>query len=127
MVPAPACRVLLRRISRLRPRQPNQWRRWNSSKPSPPKPPRQDDPIPVPNMVPAVPLWQRLGPLTRVAEAYARVQRSRPYATQVASSLVIYFCADISAQRIGGKDYDPVRTGRSLIIGSLVSIPAYEW
>ena len=81
----------------------------------------------MPNIVAALPLWQRLGPLTRLAQAYARSQRRRPYVTQVCSSLVVYFCADISAQNISGKDYDPARTGRALVIGGLSSIPSYEW
>ncbi|EGS21861.1 uncharacterized protein CTHT_0037320 [Thermochaetoides thermophila DSM 1495] len=28
---------------------------------------------------------------------------------------------------MGGKDYDPMRTARSLLIGSISSIPSYEW
>lgn len=90
-------------------------------------PPRQEDPIPVANNVPQIPLWERLGPLTRIAQAYGRAQRKRPYVTQMCSALVIYFCADISAQRIRGKDYEPQRTGRSLIIGAISAIPSYKW
>ncbi|KAK1972309.1 FMN-linked oxidoreductase [Colletotrichum sublineola] len=102
----------------------NHQRRANANTP---KPKRAEDPIPVSNTVPTIPLWQRLGPLTRAAEAYARHQRIRPLTTQLTSSLVIYFCADLSAQRISGKDYDPERTMRSLIIGAISSIPAYKW
>ncbi len=91
------------------------------------QPAREVDAIPVPNTVATIPLWQRLGPLTRLAEAYARAQRRRPYVTQLCSSLVIYFCADISAQRMSGKEYTPTRTGRALVIGSISSIPSYEW
>lgn len=83
--------------------------------------------IPTPGNVPTLPFWQRLGPLTRAAFAYARAQRKRPYTTQVATSLVIYFFSDISAQRMGGRDYDPKRTVRSLIIGSISSIPSFKW
>lgn len=83
--------------------------------------------IPVANNVPTLPFWQRLGPLTRAAEAYARAQRSRPYVTQLCSSLVIYLCADFSAQNMSGKEYDPARTGRSLTIGAISSIPSYKW
>ncbi len=83
--------------------------------------------MPVPNTVATLPLWQRLGPLSWLAGAYARAQRARPYATQLCSSLVIYFCADLSAQRISGDDHDPVRTGRSLLIGAISSIPSYKW
>jgi hypothetical protein len=105
--------------------------RPQSTKPDPqPKasqPPRHDDPIPVPNTVATIPLWQRLGPLTRLAEAYARAQRKRPYVTQLCSSLVIYFCADLSAQRMSGKEYTVDRTGRSLLIGAISSIPSYQW
>jgi len=39
-------------------------------------------------------------------------------------------CADgvaVSAQSMGGRDYDPTRTARSLLIGSISSIPSYNW
>ena len=99
-------------------------RRWQSTKKGPP---RQEDQVPIANTVATLPLWQRLGPLTRLAEAYARAQRTRPYVTQLCSSLAIYLAADISAQRMSGKDYDPMRTGRSLLIGAISSIPSYKW
>lgn len=92
-----------------------------------PKPKRAEDPIPVPNTVSTIPLWQRLGPLTRAAEGYARAQRKRPLTTQLISSLVIYFCADLSAQNMSGSDYNPERTMRSLTIGAISSIPSYKW
>ncbi|KAM0325811.1 hypothetical protein ACHAQA_007113 [Verticillium albo-atrum] len=98
-----------------------------SSREPPATPKRQEDPIPVPNTITTIPLWQRLGPLTKAAEGYARAQRSRPYWTQFVTAIVIYFCADMSAQRMSGKDYAPERTGRSLIIGGLSAIPSYKW
>ncbi|TDZ24807.1 Protein SYM1 [Colletotrichum orbiculare MAFF 240422] len=109
--------------------QQQQQRRLNSSNSGtePPKPKRQDDPIPVANTVATIPLWQRLGPLTRAAEGYARAQRKRPLTTQFVSSLVIYFCADLSAQNMSGNEYNPERTVRSLIIGAISSIPSYKW
>ncbi|KAL0930644.1 dihydroorotate oxidase [Colletotrichum truncatum] len=131
MTTATLFRVFLRRQTLgLRTRfSQQQQRRTNSSNSGtePPKPKRQDDPIPVPNTVATIPLWQRLGPLTRAAEGYARAQRKRPLTTQFISSLVIYFCADLSAQRMSGKDYNPERTMRSLIIGAISSIPSYKW
>ena len=33
----------------------------------------------------------------------------------------------VSAQSMGGRDYDPMRTVRSLIIGGISSIPSYKW
>ena len=121
------------RLRRL-PQQPPP-RRHQSSGPGPkakdgkpPKPPPlAEDPIPVPNTVAPLPFWQRLGPLTRAGQAYARSQRRRPWVTQFASTLVIYLCADISAQRMSGNDYDPKRTARSLVIGGGASIPSYTW
>ncbi|KAI1473329.1 hypothetical protein F4774DRAFT_404876 [Daldinia eschscholtzii] len=87
-----------------------------------------EDPIPVGSTpVPPLPLWQRLGPLTRAGEAYGRAQRKRPWATQIVSALVIYLAADISAQRIGGKEYVPERTARNLIIGGLSAVPNFLW
>ncbi|KAK3307204.1 uncharacterized protein B0T15DRAFT_393740 [Chaetomium strumarium] len=88
---------------------------------------RPQEQIPTPNNVPTLNFWQRLGPLTRAAQAYARAQRKRPYTTQVCTSLLIYLCSDISAQSMGGKDYDPTRTARSLLIGAVSSIPSYKW
>ncbi|KAH7002343.1 Mpv17/PMP22 family protein [Ilyonectria destructans] len=74
-----------------------------------------------------LPLWQRLGPLTTAAQAYGRSQRARPYTTQFWSAVIIYLLADLSAQSIGGDEYDPVRTARSMAIGGMVAIPNYKW
>jgi len=94
--------------------------------------PKQDDPansisIPVPNTVGAIPIWQRLGPLSRGFQAYGKSQRKRPLATQFVSSLVIFFLGDISAQSISGDDYDYKRTLRALVISAGSSIPNYKW
>ena len=104
----------------------HQQRRGHSSKPESDASSKE---IPTPNMVSTadVPFWLRLGPLTRAVQAYGRSQRKRPWVTQVATSLTIYFCADLSAQGIGGQDYDVERTWRSVIIGSIISIPNFEW
>lgn len=116
--------VLRRKVEFLRHvRQRNNRAQQYSTKP----PNTTGEQIPTPGNVPTLPFWQRLGPLTRAAFAYARAQRKRPYTTQVATSLVIYFFSDISAQRMGGRDYDPKRTVRSLIIGSISSIPSFKW
>ncbi|KAK8079400.1 hypothetical protein PG997_007218 [Apiospora hydei] len=67
-------------------------------------------------------------PHARGAEAYARAQRRRPWVTQVATMLVIYLCADISAQQISGKDeHEYARTARSLAIGGVAAIPGHMW
>lgn len=119
-------RVALRRQALLV--RPRFQRRWQSSNTKP------EEPIPVPNTVlpppPAavdVPFWMRLGPLTRVTQAYGRAQRKRPWVVQLATSLTIFCLGDICSQRISGKEYDVERTGRSMIIGSIISIPNYEW
>lgn len=114
-------RAALRRQAQplLRSRQ----RRWQSSKP--------ERPIPVQNTVPPptadVPFWMRLGPLTRATQAYGRAQRKRPWVVQLCTSLTIFCLGDISAQRMSGRDYDPERTGRSMLIGGIISIPNFEW
>lgn len=109
--------------------QPNICKRHSTNNARP-----KDDPsmnngtaIPVPNTVANLPLWQRLGPLSRGFQAYGRSQRKRPYATQFVSSMVIYFLGDLSAQNINGDDYDPKRTLRALIISAGSSIPSYKW
>jgi hypothetical protein len=72
-------------------------------------------------------LWQRLGPVTKAFYGYGRAQATRPYVTQVVTSVVIYFCGDLGAQKIGEDAYDPWRAARNMIIGAVVSIPAYRW
>ncbi|KAF7552544.1 hypothetical protein G7Z17_g4277 [Cylindrodendrum hubeiense] len=74
-----------------------------------------------------LPLWQRLGPLTKAAQAYDSSQRARPQTTQFWSAVIIYLLADLSAQSIGGEEYDPLRTARSMTIGGMVAIPVYKW
>ncbi|KAG9241216.1 hypothetical protein BJ878DRAFT_466853 [Calycina marina] len=85
------------------------------------------DPVPVANTVGPVPIWHRLGPLSKGFQAYGRSQRKRPLTTQFVSSLVIYVLGDLSAQNINGDEYDPARTVRALIISSGSSIPSFKW
>ncbi|KAK3318732.1 hypothetical protein B0H66DRAFT_575409 [Apodospora peruviana] len=121
-----ACRAALRRHAQIF-RQHWQQRRAQSSKSDGKTAARPEDPIATPSNVPPLPIWQRLGPLTRAAEAFARAQRKRPLTTQLCSSLVMFACSDLSAQKMGGKDYDPTRTARTVLIGAISSIPAYKW
>lgn len=83
--------------------------------------------LPTQTAAPVVPLWQRFGILSRGIAAYGRAQQKRPYRTQFITSLVIYFLGDLSAQSISGEEYDPVRTGRALVISSFSSILSYKW
>jgi protein Mpv17 len=83
--------------------------------------------IPVPNTVAPLSIWYRLGPLSRGFQAYGRSQRKRPYTTQFVSSLVIYFLGDLSAQKMNGDRYDPVRSVRALVISAGSSIWSYKW
>jgi protein Mpv17 len=83
--------------------------------------------VPTPNSLSPLPLWQRLGPLSTIFAAYGKSQRTRPYTTQLCSSLVIYLCGDLAAQTIGDEDYNPLRTVRNMIIGGICSIPSYKW
>ncbi|CAN8102038.1 unnamed protein product [Discula destructiva] len=124
------CRAALRRQTQFLARPPQ--RRWQSSPNR-----KSEEPIPVPNTVPPpppppppaveTPFWMRLGPLTRATQAYGRAQRKRPWVVQLCTSLTIFCLGDMCSQRIGGKDYDPVRTGRAIIIGGVISIPNFEW
>lgn len=100
-------------------------RRLQSSNPGPNKP--VAEPKPAAAVVASRPIWERLGPLTRLAQAYGRSQRARPYLTQTWSAIAIYLVADLSAQYIGGNEYDPVRTARALFIGGAAAIPHYKW
>lgn len=74
-----------------------------------------------------VSIWRRLGPLTSAFDAFARSQKKRPYTTQIISAMVIFTCADVSAQNIAQSDYDPVRTARAILIGGVAAIPQYRW
>jgi len=112
--------------------QPNIAKRHSTNSNLATRPKVEDDPangtaIPIPATVANVPLWQRLGPLSRGFQAYGRSQRKRPYATQFCSSLVIYFLGDLSAQNINGDEYDPKRMLRALVISAGSSIPSYKW
>ncbi|EAQ87478.1 hypothetical protein CHGG_04097 [Chaetomium globosum CBS 148.51] len=90
-----ACRTVLRRhidiLQKLRQRRAHST---NNTPTTATKAGQQQHQIPTPNNVPTLNFWQRLGPLTRAAQAYARAQRKRPYVTQVCTSLVIYLCSD---------------------------------
>lgn len=135
-----ASRVLWRRPT---PRQhqsvPHTSKRPNStpSNPKPPPPPPRQPPTnepplskppsPTPPATPDLPLWQRLGPLSKALNAFNRAQRKRPYVVQFTGSLVVYATGDLSAQYIGGDAYDPVRTLRNVAIGGGSSIPNYHW
>ena len=99
----------------------------NATRPRPVDNPANGTSIPVPNIVANLPIWQRLGPLSKGLQAYSRSQRKRPYTTQFCSSLVIYFLGDLSAQNISGDEYDPKRTMRALVISAFSSIPSYKW
>ncbi|KAE9363609.1 hypothetical protein N431DRAFT_422504 [Stipitochalara longipes BDJ] len=127
-----ASRALLRRTHFPSRHQFNPTKRHHSSGNPATRPKPEDDPasgtaIPIPATVANVPLWQRLGPLSRGFQAYGRSQRKRPYATQFCSSLVIYFLGDLSAQNINGDEYDPKRMLRALVISAGSSIPSYKW
>ncbi|KAK3294201.1 uncharacterized protein B0H64DRAFT_181702 [Chaetomium fimeti] len=131
MAACSTCRTVLRRhidvLKKLRQRRAHSTQDTSIKATKAPTAGQQQGQIPTPNNVPTLNFWQRLGPLTRAAQAYARAQRKRPYVTQVCTSLAIYLCSDISAQSMGGRDYDPTRTARSLMIGSISAIPSYNW
>jgi protein Mpv17 len=92
--------------------------------------------------------WLWLEPIYEPFRAYGRVQQRKPYMTQFISSLIIYFVGDMVAQSLTEPTLEEVvledveekgwvqewsdnrdwhRTGRSLLIGGLSSIPAYRW
>ena len=91
------------------------------------QPTKEEKPAPKADSATILPLWQRLGLLSKGFKAYDGAQKKRPYVTQVASSLVIYLCGDLSAQRLGGEEYNPWRTLRNMTIGCISSIPSYRW
>ncbi|KAM4065713.1 peroxisomal protein [Hirsutella rhossiliensis] len=98
---------------------------------SPPPPLPRATPHPASGGAPAKTLKERLrwalGPVSSVAEAYGRAQRAHPYRTQIVGALVVFFCADLSAQHIGGREYDAARTARALVIGFVAAVPFYKW
>lgn len=115
------------RLTIRRPQLPPFPKRHINTSPKPREDHASGTSIPVPNTVATLPLWQRLGPLSRGFEAYGRSQGTRPYTTQFVSSLVIYFLGDLSAQNINGDEYDYKRTLRAFVISAGSSIPSYKW
>lgn len=74
------------------------------------------------------PLWYyRLGPVKDFVSWFSRMQRRRPLAVALGTSLTTYLCGDLLAQEIGREDYDGYRTLRMLSIGAIASIPGYRW
>ena len=74
------------------------------------------------------PVWYyRLGPVKDFFGWFSRMQRRRPLAVALGTSLTTYFCGDVLAQEIGRETFDGKRTLRMLAIGALASIPGYKW
>ncbi|WEW54926.1 hypothetical protein PRK78_000353 [Emydomyces testavorans] len=98
----------------------------------------------------------KAGPLGKSVGWYSRQQRTRPYWTQMWSTLVIYLCGDLCAQLLVSDGealepekqedeegltaaaqgfqntsprltYDPLRTARHLTVGAVACIPVYRW
>ncbi|KAM3487173.1 hypothetical protein MY3957_009546 [Beauveria namnaoensis] len=80
--------------------------------------------------------------MSSCSAAYGKAQESRPYATQIGTSIVIWLRGDLSAQllfppepvkhgspskRLEAQRYDPWRTARHLTIGIVASVPSYKW
>ncbi|KAF4551465.1 Mpv17/PMP22-like protein 3 [Elsinoe fawcettii] len=100
-------------------------------------------PPPPPGRTIPGPSWAWIEPLAQPFRAYGRAQTRSPYITQLSSSLVIYFCGDLSAQLVAyhppttseslGVEarqdymYAPERGLRAMLIGGLSSIPSYHW
>jgi protein Mpv17 len=128
--------------ARIQPSPSHVTRRYNASQPPvAQKAPETAKTIPGPS-------WLWLEPIYEPFRAYGRVQQRKPYMTQLISSLVVYFVGDMVAQSIAepaprdtlreegeemgwvqewSANRDWYRTGRSLIIGGMSSIPAYRW
>lgn len=114
------------------PKRPNSTTNKAEQPPQPPPasekgPPSSNTTPPPDTIVPQPLLWQRLGPVSKALSAFSRAQKKRPYVVQFTGSLVVYTVGDLSAQYIGGDDYNPVRTLRNVAIGGTSSIPNYHW
>ncbi|QDS71600.1 hypothetical protein FKW77_006369 [Venturia effusa] len=131
--------------------------RWNSTHEQPPAPKQptstnfnQHGPTTTPTSeqktIPG-PIWVWTQPLN----SYSRVHKRRPYTVQIVSTLIIYFFGDMAAQSINptlrdeidgtassssssspssptaASAYDPQRTVRALLIGTIAAIPGYHW
>jgi protein Mpv17 len=118
-------------------------RRAQSSSHKPSESPKRDQDVrqanpPAPLNLPAMtaPAWFSpfVQPLTAPFRAYGRAQSRRPYVTQFVTSLIIYFCGDLSSQAIQRDPapdatfkWDPKRALRAVIIGGISSIPSYRY
>ncbi|EXJ62110.1 hypothetical protein A1O7_02543 [Cladophialophora yegresii CBS 114405] len=74
------------------------------------------------------PLWyHRLSPVKDFFSWFSRIQRRKPLATAAATSMTTYLCGDLLAQEVGGEPYNPVRTLRMIVVGSMAAVPGYKW
>ena len=74
------------------------------------------------------PLWyHRMGPVKDFFKKFSRLQRQRPLAVAVGTSVTTYFLGDIIAQEVSGDPYNWKRTARMLLVGCVASIPGYKW
>ncbi|KAK4183505.1 hypothetical protein QBC35DRAFT_518173 [Podospora australis] len=116
--------VMVNSLHRLRyPRRTNSTNSSSESATTKAAPTSQPPPPPFPKDS----IWMKLGPLSKAVLAYSRAANRRPYVTQFCTSIVIFGVGDLGAQAIGGKDYEAIRTARSIAIGSSISIPVYLW
>lgn len=106
------------------PHPPNEIPVARTPKPEAQRPVAETEPIDIPSLA-----WYRrpLVPVKSFLSWFHRTQQKRPLTVQLATSTCVYFCGDLLAQEIGGEDYDPKRTLRMLLIGSISSIPGYKW
>ncbi|RDI81431.1 hypothetical protein Vi05172_g8640 [Venturia inaequalis] len=122
-------------------------RRWQSTHESPPpkQPPNTNfTQHGQPTATPTSELKTIPGPIwvwTQPLNSYSRVHKRHPYTVQIVSTLIIYFFGDMAAQRINPtprdetdenlasatSTYDPQRTVRALLIGTIAAIPGYHW
>ena len=87
----------------------------------------EDKPAPlVAKISPRRSIWQHVSPRV-IAKSYARAQEKRPYTTQICSTITIWCCGDLLAQRIEGEGYNPWKTLRNIVIGCSAAIPNYKW
>ncbi|TLD35199.1 hypothetical protein E2P81_ATG11318 [Venturia nashicola] len=130
---------------RLLPRPPQfAARRWNSTHEPPSKQPPNTHFTQhgAPTATPTSQLKTIPGPIwvwTQPLNSYSRAHKRHPYTVQIVSTLIIYLFGDMAAQRINPtphdankedpsmSTYDPQRTVRALLIGSIAAIPGYHW
>ncbi|KAI1500677.1 hypothetical protein F5X99DRAFT_409897 [Biscogniauxia marginata] len=67
------------------------------------------------------------GVLVRMAEAYSRSSRARPFQTQTTFFTGVFVTGDLLAQSVSGKEHDISQTAGAAFVGATAAVPMLVW